>query len=399
MLDIFLNIPCCWPDKKEREIRRINSDIDKQIKRDKRESKKQYKILLLGAGESGKSTFIRHMRVLHGDGFKQREKEDAKDTIISNLVISVYLIICQMELDPSDSDSCHLLQLSQQLLQLLSPAEESEVSQYVHELDPGDSRSKGSNERQTDCSPDGNTLAESRSMLLRGIWSNYKFRTTLASLTLYRLPDSALYFLSNFERILSENYFATSEDIIRMRRATTGIQETLLQFGDVNFRLVDVGGQRSERRKWIHCFEDVSSIIFIASLAEYNMCLVEDAKVNRLEESIALFVTIIKNPWLRQSSMILFLNKKDIFDEKIQYFDLKDHFPDYNGKFCDSIEAKDFILEKFTNPVKRLRTQIYSHVTIATDPDNVRFVFAAVKHTILSGIVDEIFNTGSDYLV
>ena len=82
----------------------------------------------------------------------------------------------------------------------------------------------GSNERQTDCSPDGNTLAESRSMLLRGIWSNYKFRTTLASLTLYRLPDSALYFLSNFERILSENYFATSEDIIRMRRATTGIQ-------------------------------------------------------------------------------------------------------------------------------------------------------------------------------
>ena len=56
----------------------------------------------------------------------------------------------------------------------------------------------------------------------------------------------------------------------------------MLQFGDVNFRLVDVGGQRSERRKWIHCFEDVSSIIFIASLAEYNMCLVEDAKVNRL---------------------------------------------------------------------------------------------------------------------
>ena len=66
-----------------------------------------------------------------------------KNFVFSNLVISVYLIICQMELDPSDSDSCHLLQLSQQLLQLLSPAEESEVSQYVHELDPGDSRSKG----------------------------------------------------------------------------------------------------------------------------------------------------------------------------------------------------------------------------------------------------------------
>ena len=59
-------------------------------------------------------------------------------------------------------------------------------------------------------------------------------------------------------------------------------QETLLQFGEVHFRLVDVGGQRSERRKWIHCFEDVSSIIFIASLAEYNLSLVEDSAVNRL---------------------------------------------------------------------------------------------------------------------
>ena len=62
-------------------------------------------------------------------------------------------------------------------------------------------------------------------------------------------------------------------------------QETLLQFGEVNFRLVDVGGQRSERRKWIHCFEDVSSIIFIASLAEYNLSLVEDVAVNRLGEN------------------------------------------------------------------------------------------------------------------
>ena len=70
-----------------------------------------------------------------------------------------------------------------------------------------------------------------------------------------------------------------------MRRATSGIQETLLTFGEVNFRLVDVGGQRSERKKWIHCFEDVSSIIFIASLAEYNLSLVEDVAVNRLGEN------------------------------------------------------------------------------------------------------------------
>ena len=42
------------------------------------------------------------------------------------------------------------------------------------------------------------------------------------------------------------------------------------------------------------------------------------------------------------------------------------------------------------------RTEIYHHKTIATDPDNVKFVFAAVKHTILTRIVDEIFNNSSD---
>lgn len=41
------------------------------------------------------------------------------------------------------------------------------------------------------------------------------------------------------------------------------------------FRMVDVGGQRSERRKWIHCFENVTSIMFLVALSEYDQVLVE----------------------------------------------------------------------------------------------------------------------------
>jgi hypothetical protein len=40
--------------------------------------------------------------------------------------------------------------------------------------------------------------------------------------------------------------------------------------------MVDVGGQKSERRKWIHCFQDVTSILFLVSLSGYDQCLVED---------------------------------------------------------------------------------------------------------------------------
>ena len=63
-----------------------------------------------------------------------------------------------------------------------------------------------------------------RKDLLREIWNNYKFRDSLGGLTLFKLPDSALYFLSHFDRILSSDFVPLSEDIIRMRRATTGIQ-------------------------------------------------------------------------------------------------------------------------------------------------------------------------------
>ena len=44
----------------------------------------------------------------------------------------------------------------------------------------------------------------------------------------------------------------------------------------LSFRLFDVGGQRSERKKWIHCFEDVTAIIYCAALSAYDLTLQED---------------------------------------------------------------------------------------------------------------------------
>jgi len=134
MLDVFLDYDICWRDQKEREIRRINSEIERQIKKDRREAKKQYKILLLGAGESGKSTFIRHMRIIHGDGFGQKEREESRDIVLSNLVICIYLILVQMEQNKIDEDATALIQLTKTLFTYLTPKEEKEISQYVYEF-------------------------------------------------------------------------------------------------------------------------------------------------------------------------------------------------------------------------------------------------------------------------
>jgi hypothetical protein len=86
--------------------------------------------------------------------------------------------------------------------------------------------------------------------------------------------------------------------------------------------MVDVGGQRNERRKWIHCFEDVTAIIFVAALSEYDQVLEEDNETNRMVESLKLFEDTINNDWFNRKPIILFLNKVDIFEKKLEYSNL-----------------------------------------------------------------------------
>lgn len=87
---------------------------------------------------------------------------------------------------------------------------------------------------------------------------------------------SLLYFFSSLDRLFDPAYQPTEQDIIRCRARTIGITETTFTLRDHEMLMVDVGGQKSERRKWIHCFQDVTSILFLVSLSGYDQCLVED---------------------------------------------------------------------------------------------------------------------------
>lgn len=74
-------------------------------------------------------------------------------------------------------------------------------------------------------------------------------------------------------------------------------------------QVFDVGGQRSERKKWIHCFENVTAIIFLVAISEYDQLLYEDQNVNRMQEALTLFDSICNSRWFVRTSIILFLNK------------------------------------------------------------------------------------------
>lgn len=112
---------------------------------------------------------------------------------------------------------------------------------------------------------------------------------------------------------------------------TSGIIETKFELEGMEFTIVDVGGQRTERRKWLHCFDNVTAVIYLAALDEYDMKLEEDNGTNRMVESLKLFSEVTSSQWFKNTSVILFLNKDDLFREKLPRSPLSKLFPEYNG--------------------------------------------------------------------
>lgn len=69
--------------------------------------------------------------------------------------------------------------------------------------------------------------------------------------------------------------------------------------------MFDVGGQRSERKKWLHCFEDITATLFLVAISGYDLTLLEDDSVNQMEDALMLFENMVNSLWLTKSSMIL----------------------------------------------------------------------------------------------
>ena len=82
--------------------------------------------------------------------------------------------------------------------------------------------------------------------------------------------------MAHINRVFSPNYLLTDKDVLLSRLRTTGIMESVFKLGKGDVRVFDVGGFRSERKKWIHVFENCHSLLFVASVAGYDECLVED---------------------------------------------------------------------------------------------------------------------------
>jgi len=117
---------------------------------------------------------------------------------------------------------------------------------------------------------------------IRSLWRDSAVQEAISRSREFQLNDSAIYYFNAIDRMASPSYLPSDQDILRSRVKTTGITETTFKVGDLTYKLFDVGGQRSERKKWIHCFENVTALVFLVSLSEYDQMLYEDESVVRL---------------------------------------------------------------------------------------------------------------------
>lgn len=180
-----------------------------------------------------------------------------------------------------------------------------------------------------------------------------------------------------------QGYIPVKLDILHARKATKGIIEHQFDIKGIPFLFVDVGGQRSQRQKWFQCFEGITSILFLASSSEFDQVLMEDRKTNRLTESCDIFETIINNKTFSNVSIILFLNKTDLLEEKVKVVSIKDTFSDFEGDPHCLEDVQNYILGLFDERRRERAKPLFHHFTTAIDTENIKFVFQAVKDTIL----------------
>ena len=203
------------------------------------------------------------------------------------------------------------------------------------------------------------------------------------------INDSHNVYLSDLTRIASPEFIPTEADILISRLRTTQVIAERYIIEGIEFEIYDVGGQRSERRKWVDCFDEVDAVIFVAALSEYDQNLAESKRQNRMIEALNLFESITKNAHFAETSIMLFLNKKDIFAEKLMYSNIADvdHFSDYHGPAQDFDHGVLYFIQQFEEHLEEDEfSDSFIHVTNATDTTNMEFVLDSSRTIIMAEV-------------
>ncbi|XP_051151193.1 guanine nucleotide-binding protein alpha-1 subunit isoform X2 [Andrographis paniculata] len=306
------------------------AEIERQIEQETKAEKHIQKLLLLGAGDSGKSTIFKQIKLLFQSGFDETELRGYIPVIHANIYQTIKI----------------LYDGSKELSQNLEDSSKFTISDENKLI--GEKFSEIGGRLDYPC------LTKGLAHEIETLWKDDAIQETYSHSNELQVPDCAHYFMENLQRLSNADYVPTKEDVLYARVRTTGVVE-------IQFR--------------------------------YDQTLFEDDNKNRMMETKELFEWVLKQPCFEKTSFMLFLNKFDLFEKKVLKVPLnvcgwfKDYQPVSTGK--QEIEhAYEFVKKKFeevyfqsTSPDRVDRVfKIYR--TTALDQKLVKKTFKLVDETL-----------------
>jgi len=222
-------------------------NLDNMLGQDAKLEEDKIKLLLLGAGESGKSTIFKQMKLIYGDKYTDAEKKQHVSTIHNNILQAMKNITEQA--------------ISFNLLSQVEAMEEFELLKDVDE---------------------GEHITPVLGNAIKALWHDPGIKAVWQRRSEYHIIESVQYYFNKIDVIKQPDYIPSVDDIVHSRVRTSGIVTESYVIDNTPFEMYDVGGQRNERKKWIHCFEGVDAVIFVAAISEYDQKLFEDSTTNRM---------------------------------------------------------------------------------------------------------------------
>eukprot|EP01083_Nonionella_stella_P040207 109261_1 len=366
----------------DRSVSNIKTHVENEVdfKRLMTPKEKVLKVVLLGPSDSGKTTIIKQLQKIHetyDDANSQNVVAEIRDGIIENMKV-----LCEQSIvlndDYNEESSVHrsVEYLRDEILALETPYHLGRDNVYK----------------------------------IKQLWHDEGIQHTLRKSNYFQIPDNAVYFMNKIDEVAADSYEASFEDYVQFHRRSTGYTPHKFTsyvdgYGEYVFEIPDVGGTRSERRKWWNqrvISDDVSAIVFVVPLSDYDKVLYEDDRTNRLVDAISLFTkTMIKGKFFQKQSVIVLFNKYDLFEEKIKKIPITHAFPTFpnaiNANNADDVMK--FVAGQFvsvfndngitmTNPLRILRT-------CAVDTESIEGVFGKIGPQIVKQNLVS-FDVGSD---
>ncbi|KAJ7122487.1 guanine nucleotide binding protein, alpha subunit [Mycena crocata] len=276
------------------------------VRRDKLNS-----VLVLGAPESGKSSFMKQARLLSSE-LPDAERNAYRDAIYAAVIATIRGTLDDLPAQFRNQDL---------------------IASFFQR----------------------STRLMDSSAQLHNIWADSEIQAALRSSL-----QSSLYLIGSLDRISDPSYTPTDDDIIRFKLPSPPVSDVAFSL-DLNHpsaytfrtKLTCIHRSIGLQRKWIHSFDGVEAVIFLVEASSYDQMIsssdeAEDSEpVNAIREAIRQFEAIRMHPRFSQTAMALVMNKTAALAQKLGTSPLAIHFPDYAGG-NDPAAASQYLSGQFT---------------------------------------------------